>query len=162
MITSGGNRNPANADRGGRTQHWRRGISSLCPAHHPSTQQTPTASPNSKPTSAYGSTNGTPTPNPSSGPKPPTRSSTPSPPTAHELTTHNTSRPLHPAHTIRRLGDLVSGPRPVHRDSPHPAPHSIFLATSVTVISRGLRPGPYASGSFVATGIKAKVGADYQ
>jgi hypothetical protein len=40
MITSGGNRKPANADRGGRTQHGRRGISSVCLAHHPSKQQT--------------------------------------------------------------------------------------------------------------------------
>jgi hypothetical protein len=39
---------------------------------------------------AAGSTNGTSTPSPSSGPRPPARSSTPSSHTAHELTTQNT------------------------------------------------------------------------
>lgn len=40
MITSGGNRNPAHADRAERSGHGRRDISSLCRAHHPSAQQT--------------------------------------------------------------------------------------------------------------------------
>src|SRR5919205_2804800 len=38
-------RNPANADRGECTQHGRRGISSLCRAHHPSTHHPGETSP---------------------------------------------------------------------------------------------------------------------
>ncbi|GAB1515774.1 hypothetical protein JCM33774_78170 [Actinophytocola sp. KF-1] len=47
-------------------------------------------SPHSRKTSAAGSSSGTPTPSPTSGPAPPIRSSSHSPPTANELTTQDT------------------------------------------------------------------------
>ena len=64
--------------------------------------------PNSKPTSASGSTNGTRTLSRSCGPRPPTRSSKPSQPTANELSTQDTR-----CGPIGRAGP-VAGPRAVH------------------------------------------------